>query len=75
MFFREIAYLPIRELPLIAYLGILTLLSFFFTASISIMNKRGINKIPFKWHPRVAIISLILGTIHGLLAVLASLGF
>lgn len=72
--FREIAYLPIGKLSLIAYLGILTLAAFFFTASIAIMNKRGIHKIPFKWHPRMAIISLILGTIHGLLALFANLG-
>lgn len=51
--------------PLIMYLGILTLSSFLFTASISVMNRRGITIIPFKWHPRMAAFSIILASIHG----------
>ncbi|MBI4709028.1 MAG: hypothetical protein HY764_02400 [Candidatus Portnoybacteria bacterium] len=64
----EIAYWEILGKPLIMYLGLLTLASFLFTASIAIMNKRGITKIPFKWHPRMAKTSIGLAIIHGLLA-------
>jgi hypothetical protein len=52
--------------PLIMYGGILTFLSLLFTASISIMNQQGISIIPFKWHPRMAVITIILGAIHAL---------
>lgn len=69
--FIPVAYFPIFGLPLIMYLGILTLLSFLFTASIAIMNKRWIYIIPFKWHPRMAIISICLALIHGILGILS----
>jgi hypothetical protein len=53
----HLAYYTILGKPLIMYLGILTLLSFAFTASIPILNQKGIHKIPFSWHPRMAKIS------------------
>ncbi|MBI4448391.1 hypothetical protein HY643_05410 [Candidatus Woesearchaeota archaeon] len=68
---NNISYFPIFGKPLMMYLGIITLASFLFTASISIMNKKGIHAIPFKWHPRMAIISITLALIHGTLGVLA----
>ena len=68
---ENITYYQFFGKPLILYLGVLTLLSFLFTASIAILNKRGINKIPFKWHPRMAIFSIILAIIHGILGLLA----
>lgn len=55
--------------PFIMYLGILTLSSFLFTASIALMNRRGITVIPFKWHPRMAAFSIALAIIHGTLGV------
>lgn len=67
---ENISYYSIFGKPLIVYLGILTLISFLFTASIAILNKKGIKFIPFKWHPRMAIISLSLGLIHGFLAMM-----
>lgn len=53
--------------PLIMYLGILTLSSFIFTATIALLNRRGITIIPFKWHPRMAAFSIALAIIHGTL--------
>ncbi len=70
---ENVSYYQIFGKPLIMYSGILTLLSFLFTASIAIMNKKGINKIPFKWHPRMAVISIILAIAHGALGILAYL--
>jgi hypothetical protein len=66
---ENIAYYEIFGKPLIMYIGILTVLSFLFTASIAIMNVKGIEKIPFKWHPRMAIFSISLAIIHGILGV------
>jgi len=69
--FRNIAYFLIFGKPLIMYLGILTLFSLLFTALIGFLNFKGIHKIPFKWHLRMAVILIILAIIHGLLGLLA----
>ncbi|MDO8551170.1 MAG: hypothetical protein Q7S03_00605 [bacterium] len=63
--FAQIAYFPFLGKPLIVYLGMLTLTSFMFTALIGFLNFRSIYLIPFKWHPRMALISISLGIIHG----------
>lgn len=55
--------------PLIMYTGILTLLSFLFTALIGFLNYKGIRKIPLKWHPVMAVISITLAIIHGALGI------
>jgi len=70
---EKISYYLIFGKPLIMYLGILTLLSFLFTAMIAVLNKKGINTIPFEWHPRMAIFSIILAIIHGFLGVMLHL--
>lgn len=64
---ESISYFLIFGRPLIMYLGILTLSSFLLTASIALMNRRGITVIPFKWHPRMAAFSISLAIIHGTL--------
>lgn len=55
------------------YAGIVVLLSFLITASIGFLNYKGNHKIPFKWHPRMAAISISLAIIHGALGILAYL--
>ncbi len=69
--FQEISYYLIFGKPLIMYLGILTLFLFLFAASIAIMNMKGIRRIPFKWHPRMAVIAICCAVVHGVLGVLA----
>lgn len=69
--FQDITYFPVFGKPLIMYLGILTLLAFLFTASIAVITLKGIRTIPFKWHPRCAVFSILLALVHGLLGVLA----
>lgn len=69
--FRQITYFLIFGKPLIMYTGILTLLSFLFTALIGFLNHKGRHKIPFKWHPVMAAISIMLAIIHGLMGILA----
>jgi hypothetical protein len=69
--FTEISYILIFGRPLIMYLGIVTLLSFLTTASIAILNMKGIKTIPFEWHPRLAVLSIGLALIHGMLGILA----
>lgn len=67
---ENISYYLIFGKPLIMYGGIFTLLCFLFTASIAILNKKGIHTIPQEWHERMAIISILLALGHGILAVL-----
>jgi hypothetical protein len=71
MVLEQITYFQIFGKPLIMYGGILTLLLTLFTASIAILNKKGINTIPFPWHQRMAIVTIIFALIHGTLGVLA----
>jgi len=68
---EAITYAPILGKPLILYLGLLTLAGFLFTASVAILNHRGIHTIPFRWHVRCAAASIILAVVHGSLGLLA----
>ena len=65
-----ITYYQIFGKPLIMYLGILTLTSFLFTAFIGYTTLHGKQIVPFKWHPRMAAISITLALIHGTLGIL-----
>lgn len=69
--FREITYYLIFGKPLIMYIGILTLMSFLATATIGYLIHHGNQTISFKWHPRMAVFSIIFAIIHGLLGILA----
>lgn len=64
----ELAYFPILGKPLVLYMGISTLILFICTASIGFMIFRGV-KIPFKYHPTMAGISIAVGIVHGILGV------
>jgi len=61
-------------LPLIAWGGIVTLLSLLTTATFGYTMYKGLNPLPIKWHFRLALLTIILALIHGLVALLAFLG-
>jgi hypothetical protein len=67
---RNVSYYLIFGKPLIMYVGILTLLSFLFTALIGFLNFKGNRTIPFRWHSRMAVLSITLAFIHGVLGIL-----
>jgi len=69
--FQDITYYLIFDIPFIVYLGIITFLLFFVTASIAGMRRRGIMKIDVKWHFRLAYVSLALAVVHTILGVAA----
>jgi len=69
--FQNITFYPIFGLPVIVYAGLTVFLSFLFTALIPLLNKKGVTKIPFEWHMKIALISMFLGLIHGTFAILA----
>lgn len=53
--------------PLVMYGGIFTFLLLLFTATVGALNFKGITVIPFKWHPRLAIITITVAIIHAIL--------
>jgi hypothetical protein len=67
---KTLILFPIFGKPLIMYGGIITFLFLFSAALIPILNKKGVTKIPFIWHSRLATVFLILGLIHALLGIL-----
>jgi hypothetical protein len=73
--FAQIAYHPFFGLPVVAYLGMLTLLLFIFTASVGYSNFKGKSILPFKWHPRLAVTALIFALIHAIFALSIHIGF
>jgi hypothetical protein len=67
----NITYFNIFGKPLIMYIGIFTLLSMIITALIPVLKKKnGTRLIPFKWHSRMAIVSIIFAVLHGILGIL-----
>ncbi len=70
-YYAIIPYIRILGLPIVAWLGIMTLTCLLFTAAISVMNKKGIHKIPFSWHPVMARITIAMALIHAIVGLLA----
>jgi hypothetical protein len=68
---EQITFYNIFGVPLIAYGGMLALVCLLFTAAVPILNQKGINKIPMKWHFIMAKATLALALIHGTLGILA----
>ena len=62
-------------LPLVVYGGITTLLLIFVTATVGFLNFKGITIIPFKWHPRLVIMTIIVALFHGFLGLSIFLGY
>lgn len=71
----NIATMQLLGLPVILYGGILTYLLLLSTFTIGFLNYRGIRVIPFKWHPRLAIATVTVATIHALLGLSLYLNF
>jgi hypothetical protein len=71
----RIAYYIIFGQPIIVYMGILTYISLLSTASIGYLNFKGKARIPFKWHPRLAVATVILGAIHAVMGLSAYFNF
>jgi hypothetical protein len=61
--------------PLIMYGGITTFLLLLFTAIVGALNFKGIRIIPFKWHPILALITILVALIHGILGLSILLNF
>jgi hypothetical protein len=73
--FYQIAYYVILGLPVIAWGGILTLVSMLMTATLGYLFYTGKVRFPFYWHPTMAITTITLALLHGTVGILALLGF
>jgi len=71
----QIAYTQTLGLPLILWGGIVSFLMLALTFAIGFLNSRGIRIIKFKYHKPTAYVAILLVIIHGLLAMLAYLGY
>lgn len=69
---NQISYYPLFGYPFILYLGATALILFLIAMSISTIFK-GKIKSHFKTHRMIAIISIVIALIHGLMGLLAYL--
>jgi hypothetical protein len=72
---QNIALTSFLGLPLVLYGGIFTFLSLSFTATVGFMNYKGMKGLPFKWHPRLAVCTIIIGLIHAIFGLSVFLNF
>jgi hypothetical protein len=63
---QNIAFTLFLGKPLIMYGGIFTFILMMTTAIVGFLNFKGIHTIPFKWHPRLALTTIIIATIHAI---------
>jgi len=73
--FYQIAYYVVFGLPVVAWGGILTLISMLTTATLGYLFHTGKAVFPFYWHWGMALTTITLAILHGTLGILALLGF
>jgi hypothetical protein len=66
---QQVSYYLIFGRPLILYLGIITVCMLLVTASIPVLSRRGLVKIPFGWHVRLAVLTICIALVHGMLGI------
>jgi len=64
---HTLAYTLFFGKPLIMYGGLITFAMLLFTATVGALNFKGITVIPFRWHPRLAILTIIFAIFHAFL--------
>jgi hypothetical protein len=74
LWLNNLAYTYFGNYPLIVYIGITTYLLLLVTALIPRMNRWGWTKIPIKYHIRLAYVTAVLATSHGLMAIAGYIG-
>jgi uncharacterized membrane protein len=68
-FLQDLAYRSIGGFPVLGYLGIIGYLLLIATALVMILTRRKVVKIKPKVHFRLAYATLIVATVHALLAI------
>lgn len=72
---NTLALTTVFGLPMVVYGGILTLLLLLTTATVAYLHSMGKSPIPFKWHPRLAILTIIVAIMHGIFGLSIFMGF
>ncbi|MDO8647106.1 MAG: hypothetical protein Q7R70_01685 [Candidatus Diapherotrites archaeon] len=70
MVLSAIGYSIVFGKPLVFWIGISVITGLFATAVIGFLNSKGNRAVPFKWHPWLAALTLILAAAHAALALL-----
>ncbi|MBD3193839.1 MAG: hypothetical protein GF317_02210 [Candidatus Lokiarchaeota archaeon] len=68
--FQELSYYSIFGLPLIVYLGLITLGLFLGTAALPILKQKNIVNTSVKWHIWLAYVAIVFALIHSILGLL-----
>lgn len=63
---NRLAYTLVLGQPVIMYGGIITLILLVTTAVVGYLNFKGIHVIPFRWHPRLAMVTIVIAIVHAL---------
>jgi hypothetical protein len=71
----QVAFYALGGLPLVAWGGLVTLVSLATTATLGFLFHTGRANFRFVWHIRAAVITLALAVFHVAIAILALLGF
>lgn len=74
---KQIIFMKILGLPMIAWGGMFTFAIFILAAYVGWQNSKGVNKPPlitFKAHKLLAATALLLALLHGILGLLAFIG-
>lgn len=66
---QNLAYQMYGGLPLAGWLGIITYISLICTASVMVLTRKGIFRFSIKTHKNFARLTIILATIHLILAI------
>lgn len=66
----SVAYFMIFGIPLVIWFGISTFIGLVTTATLGILVLKGLYHIPFKWHMRMAAVTILLAVTHVLLVLL-----
>ena len=65
----SLAYTFVLGLPLLIWFGIFTFLSLLTTALLGILVLKGLYNIPFRWHMRMAAVTIFFAVIHVLMVI------
>lgn len=68
---QNFAFIMFAGLPLLAWGGILTLLLLIVTAILGYMSLKGVGGVKLQTHKAFAVITIIVGLIHGIVGFLA----
>ena len=72
---NQIALTPVFGLQLVAYGGFATYALVIFTALVGYFHYKGKSLIPFSWHSKLAFLTILSGSVHGLMGLSIMMGF